>query len=67
MSETLIDRAVDRSNMKISAEVAIQINKMNKWYGTFHVQPDGAPGLANRHRRALRLGKIDPDPLHQPA
>ena len=30
----------DRSKMKISDEVAIQISDMNKWYGTFHVLKD---------------------------
>ena len=31
------DHTVDRSKMTVSDEVAIQINKMNKWYGEFHV------------------------------
>ena len=31
------DRAINRSNMKISDEVAIEIVGMNKWYGEFHV------------------------------
>jgi general L-amino acid transport system ATP-binding protein len=31
---------VDRSKMQISDNVAIQIEKMNKWYGTFHVLRD---------------------------
>ena len=33
-------REVDRSALKVSDEVAIQIEKMNKWYGTFHVLRD---------------------------
>jgi general L-amino acid transport system ATP-binding protein len=39
MSEA-IERQVDRSAMKVSDEVAIQITKMNKWYGAFHVLRD---------------------------
>ncbi|MGR3378035.1 amino acid ABC transporter ATP-binding protein [Salipiger abyssi] len=31
---------VDRSQMQVSDEVAIQITKMNKWYGSFHVLRD---------------------------
>ncbi|MEM8802376.1 MAG: amino acid ABC transporter ATP-binding protein, partial [Pseudomonadota bacterium] len=37
---TAIDREVDRSAMQVSDEVAIQVNDMNKWYGTFHVLRD---------------------------
>ncbi len=40
MSELAIDRDVDRSQMKVSDEVAIQITNMNKWFGTFHVLRD---------------------------
>lgn len=40
MSETMADRKVDRSQMQVSDEVAIQIANMNKWYGTFHVLRD---------------------------
>jgi general L-amino acid transport system ATP-binding protein len=39
MSEA-IERPVDRSHMKISEEIAIQITGMNKWYGSFHVLRD---------------------------
>jgi general L-amino acid transport system ATP-binding protein len=39
MSEA-IAREVDRSQMQISDEVAIQITQMNKWYGSFHVLRD---------------------------
>ncbi|MFZ1662248.1 MAG: amino acid ABC transporter ATP-binding protein [Paracoccaceae bacterium] len=39
MSEA-IERKIDRSQMKVSDEVAIQINGMNKWYGSFHVLRD---------------------------
>jgi general L-amino acid transport system ATP-binding protein len=31
------ERAIDRSNMKVSNEVAIELIGMNKWYGEFHV------------------------------
>jgi general L-amino acid transport system ATP-binding protein len=40
MSETQIDRRIDRSQMTVSDEVAIQITAMNKWFGTFHVLRD---------------------------
>ena len=40
MSELAIEREIDRSKMQVSDEVAIEINKMNKWYGTFHVLRD---------------------------
>ena len=40
MNEALSDRKIDRSKMKISDEVAIQIEHMHKWYGEFHVLKD---------------------------
>ena len=40
MSQIATDREIDRSNMGVSDEVAIQITKMNKWYGAFHVLRD---------------------------
>jgi general L-amino acid transport system ATP-binding protein len=40
MSELAIDREIDRTKMQVSDEVAIQITKMNKWYGAFHVLRD---------------------------
>ena len=40
MSQIATDREIDRSNMGLSDEVAIQITKMNKWYGAFHVLRD---------------------------
>ena len=40
LAERLPDRAVDRSHMTVSDQVAIEIDKMNKWYGTFHVLRD---------------------------
>ncbi|CAM3368310.1 Glutamine transport ATP-binding protein GlnQ [Paracoccus nototheniae] len=39
MSEQ-IERQIDRSQMTISDEIAIDIRNMNKWYGTFHVLRD---------------------------
>ncbi|MFW5654083.1 MAG: amino acid ABC transporter ATP-binding protein [Roseicyclus sp.] len=33
-------REVDRSQMKVSDEIAIDIRGMNKWFGTFHVLRD---------------------------
>ena len=40
MSDIVTDREIDRSQMKVSDEVAIQITEMNKWFGTFHVLRD---------------------------
>jgi len=40
MSSLEIERNVDRSQMKVSDKVAIEIRKMNKWYGQFHVLRD---------------------------
>ena len=34
------DREIDRSKLQVSDEVAIEINGMNKWYGSFHVLRD---------------------------
>ena len=39
MSET-VEHAVDRNRMRVSNEVAIQITRMNKWFGAFHVLRD---------------------------
>ncbi len=33
-------RQLDRSKMKVSDEVAIQVSRMNKWFGDFHVLQD---------------------------
>ena len=38
--EAIADRAIDRSQMQVSDEIAIQISQMNKWYGQFHVLRD---------------------------
>jgi len=40
MSDIVTAREVDRSQMQVSDEVAIQITDMNKWYGDFHVLRD---------------------------
>ena len=40
MSELVNQREVDRSQMQISDEVAVDIVNMNKWYGQFHVLRD---------------------------
>ena len=42
MSEpaTVTQREIDRSQMTVSDEVAIEITNMNKWYGAFHVLRD---------------------------
>ncbi|MFT5342769.1 MAG: general L-amino acid transport system ATP-binding protein [Paracoccaceae bacterium] len=40
MSELATDRTADRSKMKVSDEIAIEISNMNKWYGSFHVLRD---------------------------
>ncbi|MFV0386896.1 amino acid ABC transporter ATP-binding protein [Paracoccus sp. (in: a-proteobacteria)] len=39
MSEA-VTRDIDRSQMAVSDEIAIEIARMNKWYGTFHVLRD---------------------------
>ena len=40
MNELVQDREIDRSQMKVSDEVAIEVRNMNKWYGSFHVLRD---------------------------
>ena len=40
MSEAATDLHVDRSKLRVSDEVIIQITNMNKWYGEFHVLRD---------------------------
>ncbi|MDR3471201.1 MAG: amino acid ABC transporter ATP-binding protein [Devosia sp.] len=42
LTETTIvpDAPIDRSNMKVSDEVAIDLIGVNKWYGDFHVLKD---------------------------
>ena len=40
MSDAITERAINRSKMEISDEVAIHISDMNKWFGSFHVLRD---------------------------
>ena len=40
MPNTAPLRPIDRSQMQVSDEVAIEITGMNKWFGTFHVLRD---------------------------
>jgi len=40
MSDIATEPAATRSKMQVSGETAIQITKMNKWYGAFHVLRD---------------------------
>ena len=40
MTKAMASREINRSQMQVSDEIAIQITKMNKWYGTFHVLRD---------------------------
>jgi general L-amino acid transport system ATP-binding protein len=40
MSDAITERAINRSKMEISEEVAIHISDMNKWFGSFHVLRD---------------------------
>jgi general L-amino acid transport system ATP-binding protein len=38
--DTTVDRPIDRSQMQVSQEIAIDISGMNKWFGQFHVLRD---------------------------
>ncbi|WP_297617079.1 amino acid ABC transporter ATP-binding protein [uncultured Roseicyclus sp.] len=40
LQTSIEDRQINRSQMKVSDEIAIDITDMNKWYGTFHVLRD---------------------------
>lgn len=40
MSDIATESAATHSKMQVSGETAIQITKMNKWYGAFHVLRD---------------------------
>ncbi|MCB1365526.1 MAG: amino acid ABC transporter ATP-binding protein [Rhodobacteraceae bacterium] len=40
MSELAEEQDIDRSKMTVSDEIAVEIIKMNKWYGSFHVLRD---------------------------
>ena len=38
--EAIADREINRSQMQVSDEIAIEITNMNKWFGQFHVLRD---------------------------
>ena len=40
MSDVVTERAIDRTKMEESDEIAIHISDMNKWFGNFHVLRD---------------------------
>ena len=40
LPEAAVDRRIDTSKMRVTDEVAVQIVKMNKWFGAFHVLRD---------------------------
>ncbi len=40
MSQKVKEREINKSQMHVSEQVAIEINDMNKWYGSFHVLRD---------------------------
>jgi ABC-type polar amino acid transport system, ATPase component len=49
----------------------ITLTGVNKWFGQFHVLSDINLDVKEGEKivdlRAVRLGQVDPDPLHQPA
>ena len=55
----------------VDAEIIIQMEGVDKWYGEFQVlrniNLDRAHGRADRHLRPVGLRQVDADPLHQPA
>jgi len=52
---TAVEREIDRSQMQVSDEVAIQIDDMNKWFGAFHVLRD-INLVVNRGERIVICG-----------
>ena len=40
MSDVVTERAIDRTKMEVSDEIAIHISDINKWFGNFHVLRD---------------------------
>ena len=62
MSELVNQREVDRSQMQISDEVAVDIVNMNKWYGQFHVLRDInlTVNRANASSSPGRRGRANP-------
>ena len=61
----------ETAKMQVSDEVAISIQNMNKWYGTFHVLRDIDLTVQRGERIVIcgpsGSGKINLDPLHQRA
>ena len=59
----------EQVHLEISDEIAIQIQNMNKWFGSFHVLRDidlnRQPRRKNRGLWAFWIGEIHPDSLHQ--
>ncbi|MDA0187228.1 MAG: amino acid ABC transporter ATP-binding protein [Proteobacteria bacterium] len=51
----LSERQIDRSQMTVSDEIAIEISGMNKWFGTFHVLRD-INLIVNRGERIVVCG-----------
>ena len=60
---------MSEAQMKVSDEIAISIENMNKWYGTFHVLRDINLDVQRGERIVIcgpsGSGKIHPHPLHQ--
>ena len=40
LHDITVDRPIDRSAMRVGTEIAVEITRMNKWFGTFHVLRD---------------------------
>ncbi|MBC7157104.1 MAG: amino acid ABC transporter ATP-binding protein [Rhodobacteraceae bacterium] len=40
MADVAVEREIKRSQLQVSDEIAVEIVKMNKWFGTFHVLRD---------------------------
>ena len=61
----------EAAQMQVSDEVAITIQNMNKWYGTFHVLRDIDLTVQRGERIVIcgpsGLGQIYADPLYQRA
>ena len=53
------DREINRSQMKVTDEVAVEIRDMNKWYGSFHVLRD-INLTVNRGERIVICGPSGP-------
>ncbi len=59
----------DTAQMQVSDEVAITIQNMNKWYGTFHVLREhrsyGEPWRTDCCLWSIWFWQIDAHPVHQ--